>query len=82
MKKAAFYTLGCKVNQYETEAVSEMFAADGYQIVGFDSSADVYFINTCTVTAMSDKKSRQIIHRVKKINPNAIIVVAGMLSWV
>ena len=77
MKKAAFYTLGCKVNQYETEAVSEMFAADGYQIVGFDSSADVYFINTCTVTAMSDKKSRQIIHRVKKINPNAIIVVAG-----
>ena len=77
MKKAAFYTLGCKVNQYETEAMSELFGKAGYEIVDFESAADVYVINTCTVTGMSDRKSRQIIRRAKKINPDAIIAVTG-----
>lgn len=77
MKKAAFYTLGCKVNQYETEAMSELFLKSGYEICDFNSYADVYIINTCTVTAMSDRKSRQIIRRAKKHNPNAIVIVAG-----
>lgn len=77
MKKAAFYTLGCKVNQYETEAMAEMFKQKGYDITDFENPADVYVINTCTVTNMSDRKSRQIIRRAKKINPNAIIAVTG-----
>jgi len=77
MKKAAFYTLGCKVNQYETEAMIELFLLRGYEIVDFDLPADVYVINTCTVTGMSDRKSRQIIRRAKKTNPNAIVVVTG-----
>lgn len=77
MKKAAFYTLGCKVNQYETEAMSELFLQAGYEICDFDSYADVYVINTCTVTAMSDRKSRQIIRRAKKHNPDAIVIVTG-----
>ena len=77
MSKAAFYTLGCKVNQYETEAISELFCKEGYEIVGYEEYADVYVINTCTVTAMSDRKSRQIIRRAKKHNPNAIVVVTG-----
>ncbi|MCX7715119.1 MAG: tRNA (N(6)-L-threonylcarbamoyladenosine(37)-C(2))-methylthiotransferase MtaB [Clostridia bacterium] len=71
------YTLGCKVNQYETEAISELFKQSGYTIVDFNSAADVYVINTCTVTNMSDRKSRQIIRRAKKTNPNAVIVVTG-----
>ena len=77
MKKAAFYTLGCKVNQYETQAMTELFSNSGYDICDFDSYADVYVINTCTVTAMSDRKSRQIIRRAKKNNPNSIIIVTG-----
>lgn len=77
MKKAAFYTLGCKVNQYETEAMTELFANSGYEITDFESYADVYVINTCTVTNMSDRKSRQIIRRAKKHNPNAIVAVTG-----
>ena len=77
MKKAAFYTLGCKVNQYETEAMTELFTENGYEIVDFESYADVYIINTCTVTNMSDRKSRQIIRRAKKINPDAVVVVTG-----
>lgn len=77
MSKAAFYTLGCKVNQYETEAISEIFKKAGYEIVGYEDFADVYVINTCTVTAMSDRKSRQIIRRAKKHNPNAIVVATG-----
>lgn len=77
MKKAAFYTLGCKVNQYETEAMCELFKNSGYTICNFDDFSDVYVINTCSVTGMSDRKSRQIIRRAKKKNPDAIVVVAG-----
>lgn len=77
MKKAAFYTLGCKVNQYETEAMTELFAASGYEICDFNEKADIYVINTCSVTNMGDRKSRQIIRRAKKSNPCAIIAVTG-----
>ena len=78
--KVAFMTLGCKVNQYETEAMEELFLQNQYDLVNFDEIADVYVVNTCTVTAMSDKKSRQMIRRTKKINPNAIVVVTGCYS--
>lgn len=77
MKKAAFYTLGCKVNQYETEAMAELFTASGYETVDFSSHADVYVINTCSVTNIGDRKSRQAIRRAKKTNPDAIIAVTG-----
>ena len=77
MKKVAFYTLGCKVNQYETEAISELFEKRGYEIVSYDAFADIYVINTCTVTGMSDRKSRQIIRRAKKHNPDAFVLVTG-----
>lgn len=77
MNKVAFYTLGCKVNQYETEAMSELFQNAGYELCDFDSYADIYVINTCTVTSMSDRKSRQIIRRAKKHNPDAIVAVTG-----
>lgn len=76
-KSAAFCTLGCKVNQYETEAMCELFKAAGYHIADFEDFADVYVINTCTVTAMSDRKSRQMIRRAKRINPDAFVVVCG-----
>ena len=62
MNKVAFYTLGCKVNQYETNAMTQKFINEGYELTDFSAVADVYVVNTCTVTAMSDKKSRQIIH--------------------
>ncbi len=77
MKKVAFYTLGCKVNQYESEAMCELFLKNGYSQTDFEDVADVYVINTCTVTNMSDRKSRQIIRRAKKKNPKAIVVVTG-----
>ena len=73
MQKVAFYTLGCKVNQYETEAMTEIFKNEGYEITHFEDFSDIYVINTCTVTSMSDRKSRQIIRRAKKKNPDAII---------
>lgn len=82
MKKVAFYTLGCKVNQYETEAMMESFEAAGYQIVEYDEYADVYIINTCTVTNMGDRKSRQIIRRALDSNPNAFIAVVGCYSQI
>ncbi|WP_042275634.1 tRNA (N(6)-L-threonylcarbamoyladenosine(37)-C(2))-methylthiotransferase MtaB [[Clostridium] dakarense] len=82
MKKVAFYTLGCKVNQYETEAMLEMFKKEGYVQVDSEEFADVYVINTCTVTHMSDRKSRQYIRRMKKKNPDAIIAVVGCYSQV
>uniref|UniRef100_A0A7C5Z6Z3 Threonylcarbamoyladenosine tRNA methylthiotransferase MtaB n=1 Tax=Caldicellulosiruptor owensensis TaxID=55205 RepID=A0A7C5Z6Z3_9FIRM len=75
--KIAFYTLGCKVNQYETQAVAELFKESGFEIVDFDSKADVYVINTCTVTNMSDRKSRQAIKKAKKLSPESIVVVMG-----
>ena len=77
MRTVAFHTLGCKVNQYETEAITELFEREGYEVVDFESMADVYVINTCTVTNLSDRKSRQMIRRAKKNNENGIIVVAG-----
>ena len=82
MKKVAFYTLGCKVNQYETEAMLEIFKKEGYTQVDSEDFADVYVINTCTVTHMSDRKSRQYIRRMKKKNPDAIIAVVGCYSQV
>ncbi len=82
MKKVAFYTLGCKVNQYETEAMSELFKNNGYEITDYENFADIYIINTCTVTGMSDRKSRQIIRRAKKQNPDSFVIVAGCYSQV
>lgn len=80
MSTAAFYTLGCKVNQYETEAMIELFKNEGYEICDFSEKADVYVINTCSVTHMGDRKSRQMIRRAKKQNPKAVIAVSGCYS--
>jgi threonylcarbamoyladenosine tRNA methylthiotransferase MtaB len=80
--KAAFATLGCRVNQYETEAMIEKFKRDGYEVVDFDKFADVYVVNTCTVTNMGDKKSRQMIGRARKENSEAIIAVVGCYSQI
>lgn len=77
MGKVAFYTLGCKVNQYETEAMAEAFENAGYEQVGFDEVADVYVINTCTVTGLSARKSRQAIRRAKQMNKNAVVAAVG-----
>ena len=77
MKKVAFCTLGCKVNQYETNAMEQKFLQAGYQIKNFNEKADIYIINTCTVTNMSDKKSRQMIRKAKQLNKNAIVVAVG-----
>lgn len=77
MKKAALHNLGCKVNAYETEAMQQILEKAGYEIVPFHDFADVYVINTCSVTNMADRKSRQMLHRAKKLNPNAIVVGAG-----
>lgn len=82
MKRVAFHTLGCKVNQYETEAIAELFKNSGYQVVDFTDSADVYVINTCTVTNIGEKKSGQIIRRARKNNKDAIIVVMGCYAQV
>lgn len=76
-KKAALHNLGCKVNAYETEAMKELLREDGYEIVNFHDKADVYVVNTCTVTSVADQKSRQTLHRAKKENPDAIVVAAG-----
>ena len=77
MKRAALHNLGCKVNAYETEAMEQMLIEDGYTIVDFSEEADVYVINTCSVTNIADKKSRQMIHRAKRKNPNAVVIGAG-----
>ena len=78
----AFSTLGCRVNHYETEAMAEKFIREGYEITDFSNFADVYVVNTCSVTNMSDKKSRQIISRARRINENAIIAAVGCYSQV
>jgi threonylcarbamoyladenosine tRNA methylthiotransferase MtaB len=80
--KISFHTLGCKVNQYETQALKEKFINRGYEIVGEGEFADIYVINTCTVTGLSDRKSRQYIRRVKKINPDSITAVIGCYAQV
>lgn len=76
-KKAALHNLGCKVNAYETEAMQELLEKNGYEIVPFAPGADLYVINTCSVTNIADRKSRQMLHKAKKMNPNAIVVAAG-----
>lgn len=77
MKKAALHNLGCKVNAYETEAMQQLLEKAGYEIVPFHEKADVYIINTCSVTNMADRKSRQMIHKAKKENPDSIVVATG-----
>lgn len=77
MRKAAFHNLGCKVNSYETEAMQQLLEDAGYEIVPFREGADVYIINTCSVTNVADKKSRQMLHRAKKMNPEAVVVAVG-----
>ena len=80
--KVAFSTLGCRVNHYESEAMAEKFIREGYEVTEFTEVADVYVINTCTVTNMGDKKSRQIISRARRLNPDAIIAVVGCYSQI
>ena len=77
MRKAALHNLGCKVNAYETEAMQQLLEEAGYEIVPFQEKADVYVINTCSVTNIADRKSRQMLHRAKKMNPDAVVVSAG-----
>ena len=75
--KVAIYTLGCKVNQYETQAMEQTLRVKGHQVVEFSDEADAYVVNTCSVTAVSDQKSRQVIHRVQKQHPAAVVAVCG-----
>ena len=77
MRKAAFHNLGCKVNSYETESMQQLLEDAGYEIVPFREGADVYIINTCSVTNVADRKSRQMLHRAKKMNPSAAVVAVG-----
>ncbi len=77
MPRAAFHNLGCKVNAYETEAMEQQLKKRGYEIVPFDAEADVYVVNTCSVTNIADRKSRQMLHRAKKKNPQALVVAVG-----
>ncbi len=77
MKRVASHALGCKVNQYESEAIAELFAERGYEIVGIDEPADIYIINTCTVTNFGDKESRQLIRKVKRLNDGAVVAAIG-----
>lgn len=81
-KRIAFCTLGCKVNQYETNAMMQEFTKNGYNIVEFEEEAEIYVVNTCTVTNMADKKSRQMLRKVKEINPNSILVAVGCYAQV
>lgn len=76
-RRAAVHNLGCKVNSYETEAMQQLLRENGYELVPFEESADVYVINTCTVTNIADRKSRQMLHRARKQNPRAVVVAAG-----
>lgn len=77
MKKAALHNLGCKVNSYETEAMTQLLEKNGYEIVPFSEKADVYIVNTCSVTNMADRKSRQMLHKAKANNPEAVVVATG-----
>ena len=76
-RKAAFHTLGCKVNAYETEAMRQELEKKGYEIMDFAPGADIYIINTCTVTNIADRKSRQMLHKAKKMNPDAVVIAVG-----
>ena len=77
MKSVAFHNLGCKVNGYEMDYMQQNLQERGYIVVPFDTKADIYIINTCSVTNMADRKSRQMIHRAKKMNPDAVVVAVG-----
>ena len=77
MKKVALHNLGCKVNSYETEAMEQLLIGAGYEIVKFDEEADIYIVNTCSVTNIADRKSRQMLHKAKKLNQNAIVIATG-----
>ena len=77
LKSVAFLSLGCKVNAYETESIKEMFKNAGYEIRQYNEAADIYIVNTCTVTNIADRKSRQMLHRAKKLNPEAVVVAVG-----
>ena len=77
MKKIALHNLGCKVNSYEIEVMQENLEKNGYIIVPFAPGADIYIINTCTVTNIADRKSRQMLHKAKKMNPEAVVVAVG-----
>ena len=77
MKSVALHNLGCKVNAYELDVMQQLIQEKGYQVVPFDSIADIYIVNTCTVTNIADRKSRQMLHRAKKINPDSIVVAVG-----
>lgn len=76
-KKVAFYTLGCKVNQYETESIKNQLIKKGYEEVSFEDKADIYIVNSCTVTSIADRKTRNMLRRAKKINPNGAVIVTG-----
>ena len=76
-RRAALHNLGCKVNAYEMDAVKELLIGSGYEIVSFDEPADIYIVNTCTVTNIADRKSRQMLHRAKKRSPGAVVVAMG-----
>ena len=77
MKSVALHNLGCKVNAYELEVIGQKLQEKGYDIVSFDKKADIYIVNTCTVTNIADRKSRQMLHRAKKMNPDAVVVAVG-----
>ena len=77
MKNVALHNLGCKVNSYEIEVMQQMLQEKGYNIVPFDEAADIYIVNTCTVTNIADRKSRQMLHRAKQKNPDAVVVAVG-----
>ncbi|MDR3645381.1 MAG: tRNA (N(6)-L-threonylcarbamoyladenosine(37)-C(2))-methylthiotransferase MtaB, partial [Clostridia bacterium] len=77
--KAALYTLGCKVNQYETQIMEQRLRAAGYEIAGADEAADVFVVNSCTVTAQSDAKCRKLLHRLRRMCPDALIVLTGCM---
>ena len=77
MKSVALHNLGCKVNGYEFDVMQQMLQENGYKIVSFDEQADIYLVNTCTVTNIADRKSRQMLHRAKKMNPDAVVVAVG-----
>lgn len=76
-KKVAFHTLGCKVNQYETESIKNQLIKRGYEEVPFEDKSDIYIINSCTVTSIADRKTRNMLRRAKKINPDAKVIVTG-----
>ena len=77
MKKVAFYTLGCKVNQYESQAIAEDFKRRGYLLAEDGEKADVYIVNSCSVTSMADRKSRQFVRKARKENPDAVVILMG-----